>query len=99
MISTILLPRSLLFATIVEEVTRPQTVNTNMLFAALVGKKGHLAKVCRSKTKDLKMPQTVPKPTGKPKKTHYLDEGKDDDEYNMFTVNSTTNQPLTLLLL
>ena len=39
MISTILLPRSLLFATIVEEVTRPQTVNTKMLFAALVGKK------------------------------------------------------------
>ena len=60
------------------------------------GKKGHLEKVCRSKIKDSKKPQTVLKHTGKPNKTHHLDEGKDDDEYNMFTVKSTTNQPLAL---
>ena len=29
-------------------------------------------------------------------RSHKLDEGKDNDEYNMFTVNSTTNQLLAL---
>ena len=29
-------------------------------------------------------------------RTHHLDAGTDEDEYNLFTVTSSINQPLTL---
>ena len=68
-------------------------------------KKGHLAKVCRSGSARPEVPknrkqqqQTNTKKDPRTTRTHHLDAGTDEDEYNLFTVTSSTNQPLTVPL-
>ena len=76
-------------------------------------KKGHLARVCCSapaNTEALRnqkqqqqqansqSPAVPPKKDTKTTKTHHLDAGSDEDEYNLFTVTSSTNKPLTVSL-
>ena len=68
-------------------------------------KKDHLAKVCRSGSvrpevsKNQKQrQQTNTKMDPQTTRTHHLDAGTDEDEYNLFTVAPSTNQPLTVPL-
>ena len=75
-------------------------------------KKGHLARACRSTPANTEAPRNrkqrqqansqspvVPsKKDTKTTKTHHLDAGSDEDEYNLFIVTSSTNKPLTVSL-
>ena len=68
-------------------------------------KKDHLAKVCRSGSARPEVPknqkqrqQTNTKMDPQTTRTHHLDAGTDEDEYNLFTVAPSTNQPLTVPL-
>ena len=76
-------------------------------------KKGHLARVCRSAPANTEAPRNrkqqrqqansqspavPPRKDTKTAKTHHLDAGSDQDEYNLFTVTSSTNKPLTVSL-
>ena len=79
----------------------------------MLKKKGHLARVCRGTPANTEAPRNrkqqrqqpnshppaVPsKKDTKTTKTHHLDAGSDEDEYNLFTVTSSTNKPLTVTL-
>ena len=68
-------------------------------------KKGHLAKVCRSAPARPEVPrnqkqrqQNNVKKDPQTTKTHHLEVSTDENEYNLFTVTSSTNQPLTVSL-
>ena len=68
-------------------------------------KKDHSAKVCRSGSVRPEVPknqkqrqQTNTKMDPQTTRTHHLDAGTDEDEYNLFTVAPSTNQPLTVPL-
>ena len=94
------------FATVVEVITKPQIASTcKDAICNKCSKKGHLAKVCRSGSARPEVPknrkqrqQTNTKKNPWTISTHHLDAGTDEDEYNLFTVTSSTNQPLTVPL-